>query len=78
MTETDMMVMISEALLVDPSQITVNSQKDEIPEWDSMGLMSIMAMIDDEFQITLSMEEAEAWNAVSDIILLLKKLGKIE
>jgi len=77
LTENDLVRMIAQTLLVDPSTIKKKSRKEKIPEWDSMGVISIMAMLEDEFQLTLSVEEAVALNGMPDLIALLRRHNKL-
>ncbi|MGO8879560.1 MAG: phosphopantetheine-binding protein [Desulfomonilaceae bacterium] len=77
LTESDVLRMIAQTLLIDPSTITPTTRKEKIPEWDSLGIVSIMAMIEDEFHITISFEEAVALNGVPDLLEMLKKNNKL-
>lgn len=73
LTENDVLVMIAQTLMIDSSAITPATRKEKIPEWDSLGIISIMAMLEDEFQITLSIEEAAALNGMPDLLAVLRK-----
>jgi len=78
MSERDVLIMIAEALLIDPAQIAPTTRKEDVDAWDSMGVMSIMAMLEDEFGISLSLEEGQEIEAVGDIIALLRQRGKLQ
>jgi acyl carrier protein len=77
LNENDLIRMIAQTLFIDPVSITSATQKKKIPEWDSMGIISIMAMLEDEFQLTLSVEEAVALNGMPDLIAVLRKHNKL-
>lgn len=76
-TENDLVRMIAQTLFIDPSTIRTKTRKEKIPEWDSMGIISIMALLEDEFQLTLSVEEAVALNGMPDLIALLRQHNKV-
>jgi acyl carrier protein len=76
-SEKDLIRMIAQTLFIDPATITSTTLKKKIPEWDSMGVISIMAMLEDEFRLNLSVEEAVALNGMPDLIALLRKHNKL-
>ena len=76
-TENDAVKMLAQTLLIDPSTISPDTKKGKIPEWDSMGVITILAMLEDEFHIDMSVEEAVALNGMPDFLALLRKNKKI-
>ena len=49
----------------------------EYPEWDSIGLLSVLAMINEEYDVTVSRDEIENTDTVAELYaLILQKLGK--
>lgn len=76
-TENDAVKMLAQTLLIDPSTISPDTKKEKIPEWDSMGVITILAMLEDEFHIDMSVEEAVALNGMPDFLALLRKNKKI-
>lgn len=77
LTEHEVVKMVAETLLIDPSTISPATRKEKIPEWDSMGVITILAMLEDEFHIDMSVEEAAALNGMPDFLELLRKNNKI-
>lgn len=76
-TENEVTKMVAETLLIDPSTIAPTTIKEKIPEWDSMGVITILAMLEDEFQIDISVEEAAALNGMPDLLALLRENKKL-
>jgi acyl carrier protein len=52
--------------------------RDEISTWDSLGVLTLMAGMDEKFGILLTDGEMRAMNSVGDILDTLQKHGKIE
>jgi len=52
-----------------------DTQKTDIPGWDSLGILNLMAGLDSEFNILLSEEEISRLKSVGDILALLKQRG---
>ena len=46
-----------------------------IDEWDSVGHMSLIATIEDEYNITLEMDDIIDWNSFETGIKILGKYG---
>jgi acyl carrier protein len=76
-TENDVLEMVSQTLLIAPSIITPATRKEKIPEWDSMGIISILALLEDQFHMTMSVEEAVALNGMPDLLEMLRKNKKL-
>lgn len=76
-TENDVVEMVAQTLLIDPSIITPATRKEKIPEWDSMGIISILAMLEDQFHMTMSVEKAVALNGMPDLLEMLRKNNKL-
>ncbi len=61
--------------------VEVDETKDlkykEIDEWDSVGQMELIASIEDEFKISLDMDDMLDLNSVSSGIAILAKYGII-
>lgn len=48
---------------------------ESIPEWDSVGHMSLIAALEDEFEITLEMDDVIDFSSYEVGILILRKYG---
>jgi acyl carrier protein len=46
----------------------------EYSEWDSLALLSLMAMLDDEYNITISRDDFQKINTVEEMFNYIKKI----
>lgn len=53
------------------------TSRDAIAGWDSMGALSLMAELDERFNIELSAEASRAMARVADVIDLLRRHGAL-
>ena len=60
---------------VDINDIDKNSDPATVPGWDSLGQLSLIQSIEQEFNITLEMNEIFSILKVEDIYYLLEKRG---
>ena len=77
MNESDVIKWLAELFNEDPGAIQSDTPRDAIPEWDSLGVLNLMAEMDEKFDIVMSDEDLEGINGVGDVIRLLREQGKI-
>ena len=68
MEEQKVIELIAEALEVGPETITAETILSELEEYDSMGKLSIIVIMDEDFDKTLSGEEMASFKTVADIV----------
>ena len=73
MTSSEVVELIAEALSVDASEINENTTASDIEMWDSIGVVNLVAMLDEKFNIELRVEEMEQVTSVNQILELLRK-----
>ena len=73
--EQQLKAVVASIFSVEPSQITPELRPGDIPQWDSLGHVSLVSGLEQEFTIHLTMEEALAINSVKDIQDILSKHG---
>ena len=56
----------------------VSSLRNEIPGWDSLGTLSLIAALDERFDIHLSEQDIEGMQNVNDIFEILRRHGALE
>jgi len=61
-----------------PEDITPEKPRGDIPSWDSLGVLGLMAGLDTDFDIVLTAEDMQAMTKVDDILEVLRKHGKLE
>jgi len=60
-----------------PSNITPATTRAEILTWDSLGVLTLMAALDETFNIVANDADMRAMQKVGDVLDLLRKHGKL-
>jgi acyl carrier protein len=60
-----------------PENIRPETPRDEIGGWDSLGVLTLMAELDEKFEIRLDAEEMKAMTHVKDVLALLQRHGAL-
>ena len=66
------------ALELDPGSLNEESTPDDVETWDSMGWLSLIAMIDEELKTTLETEMLKDVKKLGDLIRILEEQNLIE
>ena len=74
--EEQIMQIIAEALDVDPSVITPELGINDIPEWNSIGNLAIIAALEEKLEVEIPMEDLFDLTDVKSIIDEVKNLKK--
>lgn len=61
-----------------PENVTPEKPREEIPGWDSLGVLALMAGLDNDFGIVLSAEEMQGMTRIEDILQVFRQHGKME
>lgn len=77
MKEHEALQLITETFGEKPENIRPETLKDDIPNWDSIGAISLMAELDEQFGIMLEERELESMQRIDDILEILRKHGKL-
>lgn len=72
MTINDFLQLMGKTLVVN-EKLSLNTKRNDVEEWDSMGQISIMSMLEEKFGVTLEMEELVNLERVQDIVNILKQ-----
>lgn len=65
---TKKLALIEEVLDVEEGSLTAETPLDSVEEWDSIAMLSLIAMLDDEFGKTITGKELRALKTVADIL----------
>lgn len=57
----------ADAIEVDPASINAETEFKALENWDSLCALSIIAMVDDAYQVTLGGEDLESAKTVADL-----------
>lgn len=71
MTKTEFIKQFEEVLEVESGTIQEDHLLSDIASWDSLTVMSFIAMVDDNFGVTMQPEQIKAAKRVSDFIQIL-------
>ena len=61
-----------------PGGITRSSRREDIPMWDSLGTLNLMAAVDEKFGLVLSEADLTSFKTVGDVIDLLARHGHLK
>ncbi|KYH34810.1 acyl carrier protein [Clostridium tepidiprofundi DSM 19306] len=59
---------IADVLGIDKKDITINSRRDEIEEWDSLAHIQIIAEIEEQFDVNLPFEKVAEIEEISEFL----------
>jgi acyl carrier protein len=65
--------LVADALVVALEQLSPSSTASDFKEWDSMGTMNIMILLDSEMGIRLAPGESERLQSVAGILSLVER-----
>jgi acyl carrier protein len=77
MNQTELLAWIAELFEMPPDQIRPGTKREAIEAWDSLGMLTLMAALDEEFDTLLTEEEMQIMQCVQDILDVLRQKGKI-
>lgn len=77
MSEAEVIQWLEVVFNEEPGVLAIDTPRNDIPEWDSLGTLNLMADMDEKFSIILSDDDLEAMNNIGDILVVLKKHGKL-
>ena len=58
--------------------INPETLKEDIPAWDSLGVLTLMAELDENFGILLTDEEMQKLHKINDIFDILRRDGRLD
>lgn len=65
---TKKLALIEEVLDTDESALKPETVLDDVESWDSLSMLSLIAMLDEEFGKTITGKELKALRTVADIL----------
>jgi acyl carrier protein len=76
-TTSEALKMLSDAVEEPVANLRPDVLRDDIPGWDSMGALTLMAELDERLSIELTADESRKMTRVDDFLQLLKKHGAL-
>lgn len=77
METRDALQWIAEVFEESPGRIDEGTRREQIPGWDSLGTLSLIAGLDERFDIQLSEQDIESLKSVADLLDLLRRHGAL-
>ena len=73
MTEREKLALLEDMLELDEGSLSADMDLDDIDEYDSMAKLSLIVLMEDEFNIKLTSDVIRGFEKVGDIIALMNK-----
>ena len=77
MTREDALTWIADVFEEPRENVQVATPRLEIPGWDSLGVLSLMAGLDEKFDVRLTETELNGLESVEDILTVLERAGAL-
>ena len=77
LTEAQALEWVANLFAVPPDSISLETSRDDIVLWDSLGILLIIASLDEEFGIAATDADMRNCTQVRDLVALLNKHGRI-
>ena len=78
MTQAEALKWVAELFEQPVEELSPATPLDEIPMWDSLGVLTLMADFDQKFGIVLADTDMRGMQKVDDILEVLRKQGKLQ
>jgi acyl carrier protein len=76
MSNEAMIKLLEEALEVDPGSLKAETLIEDVPEWTSIGWLTVMSVVDEQLGVTLSAREIRNFKTVQDVLRFLHMSAK--
>ncbi len=73
MTEQDKLAMLDDLFELDEGTLRPETMLKNVEEYDSMSKLSLIVMMQDEFNVNLTSKEIKELNTVGDILAYMKE-----
>ena len=77
MMQTEALTWVANLFEESAGVLTPDTPREDIPAWDSLGVLTLMAGFDSEFGITLSDDQLQKMKKVDDILEVLRTQGAL-
>ncbi len=73
MTDREKLALLEDMLELDEGDLTADMALDDIDEYDSMAKLSLIVLMEDEFDVKLTGDVIKGFETVGDIVALMNK-----
>lgn len=77
MTQDEALKWLADVFGISPADLTPDTPRTDISNWDSMGVLALMSSLDETFGVVVDDADMRAMKKVGDVIALLQARGKI-
>lgn len=64
----DLLDLFCDSLELDPGRLTLDTEIQDVEEWTSVGWLSIMSALDEQFDLQLPAKEIRGFKKVQDLV----------
>lgn len=57
--------------------LSLETPRDDVASWDSLGVLTLMAEVDEKFDLVLSDQEMQGMKKIGDVLSVLRERGKL-
>lgn len=72
MTEKEKIAMLEEMMELDEGTLTPQTELVDLVEWDSIAVISFIALVDDEFDKTIKGSQIKEFKTVADALAVME------
>ena len=76
-TEEEVLALVAQALQIDPEYVHPNSSSQDFEGWNSLTILQLLALLDEQLDLHLSPGEAQKLNSVPRIMAVLRAAGRL-
>ncbi len=77
MTEGEVLAWLADVFQEPAGKLTAETPREAIAMWDSLGVLTLMAELDERFDLVVSDQDMRAMAKVGDVMSLLRRHGKL-
>jgi len=77
-TEEEVLQKLAKELRVNRHLLTHDTTAADLPTWDSMGMVNIIFMLEQDFDLELDTDQAAKLQSVGSLLDLLRAAGKLQ
>ena len=71
-TKKSLFTLIEDTLSISKGSLKINSNIDNISNWDSLGIINIITALENEYDIKFKINDYEKFNSIKEIIKVLE------
>ena len=68
MNANEMLDLIAEGLEVEPGTITAETKIAEVDEWNSIGWLTIMSLVDERLNVQINSKDVRAFRTAGEVV----------